>query len=658
MIPSVRSTVTQTIKRVKCIAKLNKINRSSWFLHCCQRFTSFLCPMFYPPSMHPPVDKHSMPQPVREIWSRNENDRFVLVGYVWSFDSTLTDVSSRMNFTSIHGADYSPSSITGYGASLSLNASHSQFLSMKSPFLDLSNSSWTFEMWIYARSISYTSDNPLVGQCQSKTSRRCLHLVIRSGKPYFGFYNDDVAGQQSLLALRWYHLAFVFDCNTRNQSIYIDGFLDNSRQSNNTYQGNQGNLTVGFPEVHSGARNDSYDGLIDQLSLIGRTRTADEILRDATLTAHFSFDNGSTVDQGPLKLDGSRRGSTNFTTRRVGDALQINNVSDSFFQVNGLVLLGRSNQSYSLAIWIQPSSHQSSTIIHVSSNSTGRGWCIPMLTLTSSGQLRAMSYSGSPVPISGPIISVNQWSHVAVTYSLDDTLRLYVNGTLNNSSLSFSYVGSNSTNYLFLGSSLAGTSKCCAPLNSDGQFTGVVDELRVYSRALTPREVLDLATHWLLFESEDETEYFVLLWQEVLFIKLLYLMKKGVDDDSMHGRGEACWFSVAWAKMRGIVGIVLVCGLIGQRAWLKEKSKQKWNIATVRPSDQFQECDLISCSWRDETKLQPNYWCVVKWTVTGFSQVLKLHGDESIWKDCGKPATESSSVFDGANSIFRFRSVW
>ena len=351
-------------------------------------------------------------------------------------------------------------------------------------------------MWIYPRSVSYASDNPLVEQCQSRTFSRCLHLIIRNGKAYFGFFSDDLSSVQSLALSRWYHLAFVFDCNTRNQSIYVNGFLNNSRQTNNSYQGTQGNLTIGFSKLNSVTGSNYYDGLIDQLSLIGRSKTADEILRDATLTAHFSFDNGSTADQGPLNLDGFRSGSTNFTAGRVDNALRINNVPDSFFQVSGLVLLDRTNQSYSLAIWIRPSSLRNSTIIHVSANSWGRGWCVPMLTLTSSGQLRAISWSGSQQLIAGPIISVNQWSHVAVTYSLDDTLRLYINGTLNNSSLPFSYVGSNSTNYLFLGSSLAGTSSCVASPHFDGQYTGLVDELRVYSRALTPSEVLDLADPW------------------------------------------------------------------------------------------------------------------------------------------------------------------
>ena len=344
-------------------------------------------------------------------------------------------------------------------------------------FLVPANTSWTFELWIYPQSVPSGPDSPLIARCPSQSTDRCLHLIIRNQKVYFGFYNDDVSGVQTLVPLRWYHLAFVFDCSTRNQSIYIDGFLDSNRQASGCYQGGQGNLTIGFLEYPLYVGSYYYDGFIDQLSYTSRSKTADEILRDATLTVYFSFDNGSTADGGPLDIDGSCSGSTNFSAGRVGDALQINDVSDSYFRVSGLVLLGRRNQSYSLAIWIRPSVLKNSTIIHVSAGSTGQGWCLPMLTLSSSGYLRTMSWSGVAVTIAGPIISLNQWTHAAITYSMNNGLRLYVNGTLRNSSLPFSFVASGSANYVFVGSSLTGIFSCGPAPYYTGQYAGLVDEL-------------------------------------------------------------------------------------------------------------------------------------------------------------------------------------
>ena len=180
--------------------------------------------------------------------------------------------------------------------------------------------------------------------------------------------------------------------------------------------------------------------------------------------------------------------------------------SDSYFRLSGLVLLGRINQSYSLAIWIRPSVLKNSTIIHVSANSTGAGWCVPMLTLTSSGYFRAMAWSGSAETIDGPPTSVNQWTHAAITYSINNGLRLYVNGTLRNSSLLFFYAASGTANYLFLGSSLVGTSYCGSPPIFNGQYAGLLDELWVHSRELTSGQVFDLANVWLLSMIDDRSE--------------------------------------------------------------------------------------------------------------------------------------------------------
>ena len=48
------------------------------------------------------------------------------------------------------------------------------------------------------------------------------------GYLYFGFYQDDCQGTNSLTLNSWIHVAFVFDLSTLTQSIYQNGLLDNS----------------------------------------------------------------------------------------------------------------------------------------------------------------------------------------------------------------------------------------------------------------------------------------------------------------------------------------------------------------------------------------------------------------------------------------------
>lgn len=72
-------------------------------------------------------------------------------------------------------------------------------------------------------------------------------------------------------------------------------------------------------------------------------------------------------------------------------------------------------------------------------------------------------------------------------------VRLWVNGSLIDSTGSFSYVPSNSSNSLTLGSSLQGTTTCISGPIARGQFYGMMDELRIYSRELDVCDVHELA---------------------------------------------------------------------------------------------------------------------------------------------------------------------
>ena len=414
----------------------------------------------------------------------------LLPEYLWTFDTIFQGLMTTCNAVSRNGATFSANSINGYGSSLELSASSKQYLYIPSPQLQLQNRSWTFEAWIYLTYNTTGHDYTIIGQCKTSGSFICLHIQIRNQKLYFGHYADDQSGATNLIASRWYHAAFVFDCPSQNQSVYLDGLIDGSRESNHCFQGYNQSLTIGA--VEGWGPWDYFDGLIDQVYFTNRSKTSGEILRDATLTVSFSFDNNSIYDLGPLRINGSLVGNTTFISGRVGQALQIENVNPSCFRVKGLVLLGTSNRPYSLSVWIRPYLAQRSSIMHGSSAANGTGWWRPLLGLTNTSRLMSYSSNGSAISVTGPVVSANSWSHVAVTYSSTNGLRMYVNGTLFNSSAPFVFMPSGTPMYLFAGN--PGPSIACGSiLNVCGSYSGAVDELRVYSRQLTFADIVALA---------------------------------------------------------------------------------------------------------------------------------------------------------------------
>ena len=115
-----------------------------------------------------------------------------------------------------------------------------------------------------------------------------------------------------------------------------------------------------------------------------------------------------------------------------------------------------------------------------------------MIGLTNTSQLVTTSWNGTILKVLGPVIPVNSWTHAAVTYSRTSGLRLYSNGSLCNSTSAFSFDASGTPNYLAIGSPRAGIG-CRSLFDINGQYSGAVDELRVYSRELTAGDIQALS---------------------------------------------------------------------------------------------------------------------------------------------------------------------
>jgi hypothetical protein len=234
-----------------------------------------------------------------------------------------------------------------------------------------------------------------------------------------------------------------------------------------------------------------FDGLIDQLSLVGWVKNASEILDDATLVAWYSFDNNSPNDSGPNGINGTCNG-TIFDNNTI-----LFNKTKSFFQSTGFVLLGINNHSYSFSIWINPFQTNQTTILQGYQNTSANDkWCLSFLGFNSHGQIQAQSRSNTGfINVIGSMISTYVWTHIVQTYSSINGVSLYINGSLFNKSSSNVYHSSQSPLTLRLGNILDDINGTCFNASIQGaQYTGWMDEFRVYSRELTANDVKTLSS--------------------------------------------------------------------------------------------------------------------------------------------------------------------
>jgi len=252
-------------------------------------------------------------------------------------------------------------------------------------------------------------------------------------------------------------------------------------------------LTIGTNGV--GAPNNYFDGCLDSIAYFGVAKNATQVLYDATVVAYLPFDGNTLLDSGPLLINGTGTNYLYTSSGRVNAALSLSS-SSSYIQITGLRRIGTSNWPYSVAIWINPTSSAGGTIMHLSSRTDGaqtNAWCLPIMGLTSSGQIAINSWNGNNVPITGPVVPLYTWTHIVATYSSTNGESLYVNGTLWASVGAYSFAAGGVPMTITLGSSLLGTGVCNTGTIQMGQFYGSLDEFYVYARELTASEVSALA---------------------------------------------------------------------------------------------------------------------------------------------------------------------
>ena len=425
-----------------------------------------------------------------------------VISVLWTFDSTTNDTSGSYNGALVNGAGYSAVSQSqpyiGNGRALWLNNSVSVPVNQSftvSQFINLASLSFTLEAWIYAS--SYAGDNPILSQCQCVScSGQCLSFIVRGARLYVGFNLNDLQGVASLVVNTWYHVAFVYNMATSQQILYLNGVQDAIKSSAAAYQGQSGSIVIGAAQTLT--QTNFFIGYIDHVRVTTRAKSATEILNSATLMAYYSFDlPNQNVDSGPNGLTGVSN-NVALDSGRVNQAIRFSG-TNSFFQAYGFYQLAwgvLGNRAFTIAMWVNPASIASSTIVQVSpfqNSSLGPAYIMNLMGFWSSGgttrgQFVTQVYAWPC--IFGPFLPLNTWSHVAFTFSPTNGNTQYYNGAVvgTTGAAGFSNVYG-TIMWLQIGYSFCWNS---AYIPCAG-YQGAVDELYAYNRELSASEIYALA---------------------------------------------------------------------------------------------------------------------------------------------------------------------
>jgi len=170
-----------------------------------------------------------------------------------------------------------------------------------------------------------------------------------------------------------------------------------------------------------------------------------------------------------------------------GSAISLNGVNQ-YVQSNARVAsLGEVDLPYALSAWVKvPAGVTAGNIIHISSNANGGAWCIPFLRLQG-GVFQATGWDGNSVSAIGTTtVQPDQWYQVLTTWDPANGLRLFVNGTLEDSSPQSNFDAYGSAVYVSAG---LGNASCS---ENQGFLRGVVDDVRVYDRVIEAEDIQDI----------------------------------------------------------------------------------------------------------------------------------------------------------------------
>ncbi len=306
----------------------------------------------------------------------------------------------------------------------------------------------------------------------------------------------------------WHYIVGTFNGSDKKIKIYVDGVLKNEADhpDSTLYVDSNQKVGVGGEWASEVGWRFFFNGSIDEVKIYNRALSAAEIryhYNRGGPVGQWTFDEGN----GKVAFDGS---GNNNSGHIFGPALDFG--GNDYVRVNNSASLTISG-ALTAEAWIKTSNNAEEYILFKGSGwEFGTSW---EMQKTSSGNIMCARWYGdgsnanSKYASSTNTVTDGDWHHIVV---LDDrtNLSIYIDGILRGSTGVSGLTPYTSESNPFTISNLG---------TRDTQyFTGIIDEVRIYSRALSAAEVLDhfrgkytdnsgLVGYWTFDENTGQTAY-------------------------------------------------------------------------------------------------------------------------------------------------------
>jgi hypothetical protein len=268
---------------------------------------------------------------------------------------------------------------------------------------------------------------------------------------------------------------------------------------------------------------DTFDGLIDQLSISYYAKNDSEILIEATLLCQYNFDSDDVnMDSGPNFIPAYSQNVSRSISNNQSNLLF--NSTDSYLQSSGFTFLMSNYYAFSIAFWLRPILLQtnqsksamailqlSSRVQSVSSESYVCFLSIYIVNTTHSQPYFQLGYGELNMysDFSPHTVKNSTWIHVGVSYANGNKITFYLNG-INYGSITdtrFSLLLYNPRLAVTIGGSYFDDTVTVKPTNYESrkcfaenpqfnyaQMYGEIDSLNIFARTLADSEFAILSS--------------------------------------------------------------------------------------------------------------------------------------------------------------------
>jgi hypothetical protein len=316
----------------------------------------------------------------------------------------------------------------------------------------------------------------------------------------------------------WHHVCSTFDksLSSARLKIYIDGTLSGTADATN------GDIDAGgFPEIGRWEQGSGYfNGKIDEVRMYNRALTAGEIKSqydaatpdkgnssvsqpqgtgrlDSGLAGYWKLDDGSGTSAGDASTNANTGTLTNgptWTTGQIGGAVNFDG-TDDYIDLGDLSVT-ESAPALTWSLWVNPANFSGglrSLIAKFNNDNTQTSWMVETGNANAAGLIVAIpttTTDGSTYgEVTTAVLTVSTWNLVTVVFDGTQTgnsnrLKIYVNGV----QMLVTYTGTIPSTT----QATTSNARIAAKSNLTGYFPGLVDEVRLYNRALSNDEISQL----------------------------------------------------------------------------------------------------------------------------------------------------------------------